>query len=148
MIPKVLLCRALLFGCLLLAGRSIIWGAKPEDMIQQVLQQQAEAWNRGDLNEFVASYAQDCTFVGSTIAATSRQQVLEHYRQKYPSADAMGELACSGIVVHVLDDRVATVTGYWHLQRKNAAGGPVGGLFSLVWKLLDGKWQIVLDHTS
>ncbi len=106
------------------------------------------AWNRGDLKQFVSSYASHCTLVGRTITETTREQVLEHYRQKYPSPGARGKLAFSSLVVHRIDARVATVTGHWHLTRDAALGGSVGGVFSLVFEFLDGSWQIALDHTS
>ena len=52
------------------------------------------------------------------------------------------------MAVHQVDERVAIVAGHWHIDRDAASGGPVGGVFSLVFELLDGNWQIVLDHTS
>ncbi len=135
-----------LLGCLLLSCGAI--AATPENAVKKVLEQQVAAWNRGDLKGFVSSYAQHCTLVGSTISETSREQVLAHYEQKYPSSRTRGKLAFSGLTVRQLDRGIATVTGHWHLDRGAGAGGPVGGLFSLVFKLLDGSWAIVLDHTS
>ena len=122
--------------------------ATPEEAIQDLLEQQVAAWNRGDLKQFVSSYAQHCTLIGSTISETSREQVLAHYQQKYPSSGARGKLTFSSLTVHRLDSRVATVTGHWHLDREKVSGGPVGGVFSLVFEFIDGSWQIVLDHTS
>jgi hypothetical protein len=120
-------------GFLLLSGLSVSTAATPEKVIQNVLQQQVEAWNR---------------LVGSTISETTREQVLAHYQQKYPSPGARGRLAFSGLAVHRLDARIATVTGHWHLDREAAFGGAVGGVFSFVFELIDGSWRIALDHTS
>ena len=137
------------FICLLLlSGPSVSTAATPEEVIQDVLWQQVEAWNRGDLRQFVSSYADHCTLVGSMISETTREQVLAHYQGKYPSPGARGKLAISGLAVHRLDGRVATVTGHWHLDREPAFGGAVGGVFSLVFELIDGSWRIALDHTS
>ena len=133
--------------CFVLTGRASA-GATPEESIRKVLDEQAAAWNRGDLREFAASYREHCTLVGATINETSRDEVLAHYQQKYPSRGAMGKLAFSGITVHPVDARVATATGHWRLDRDAASGGPVGGLFSLVFEFLHNSWQIVLDHTS
>lgn len=127
------------------AARSAV---TPEESIRNILQQQETAWNEGDLDAFVSSYAEHCTLVGSTITPTTRAQVLAHYQQKYPSRGAMGKLAFSDITVIPMDERVAIVTGRWHLDRKKASGGPVGGVYSLVFQSIDGSWQIVLDHTS
>ena len=138
----------LLLTCLFLSGPFVDAAAKPEDAIQNVLDQQVAAWNRGDLKQFVSFYASRCTLIGRTVAETTREQVLEHYQQKYPSPGARGKLAFSSLVVHRIDSRVATVTGHWHLTREAASGGSVGGVFSLVFELLGGSWQIALDHTS
>lgn len=54
------------------AGR----GATP-DAIRNILEQQVAAWNRGDLDEFVASYAPHCTLVGRTIP---RPRGLKYWR--------------------------------------------------------------------
>jgi uncharacterized protein (TIGR02246 family) len=145
---KMRLVRAFVFGFVLLSKPFVSTGATPEDAIKNVLEQQVAAWNRGDLGQFVSSYANHCTLVGSTISETTRQQVLAHYQEKYPTPAARGKLAFSGMAVHAIDARVATVTGHWHLDREAASGGPVGGVFSLVFELLDGSWQIALDHTS
>ncbi len=128
----------------LLAGA----GATPDEKIRRVLDQQVAAWNRGDLESFVAGYTEHCTIVGSTISETTRAQVLSHYREKYPSAGARGKLAFSGLSVRHPATNVAIVTGHWHLDRAAVSGGPVGGVFSLVFELIDGSWRITLDHTS
>ena len=135
-------------GFLLLSGALLSTAATPEEVIQDVLRQEVEAWNRGDLRRFVSSYANHCTLVGSAISETTREQVLAHYHGKYPSPGARGKLAFSGLAVHRLDARVATVTGYWHLDQEAAFRGAVGGVFSLVIELIDGSWRIALDHTS
>ena len=133
---------------ILLWASSLLPGAAFDDAIKRVLTDQVSAWNRGDLKEFVSSYADHCTLVGTTIAETTRAQVLEHYQQKYPSAGARGKLTFSDLKVHQVDGQTAIVTGRFHLDRDKASGGPAGGVFSLVFELIGSKWQIILDHTS
>lgn len=135
----------------LLAGLAccpVVAAPAAEDAIAGVLHDQVVAWNRGDLPAFVQSYAPHCTLVGNGIAELTREQVLAHYREKYPSAAVRGVLTFSGLAVHLLDDQSATATGHWRVERDKSAGGGVGGVFSVVLKLVDGSWQIVLDHTS
>lgn len=140
--------RWFVLGCLCLLGFFGSAGATPGDDIRRILDGQAAAWNRADLKQFVASYAEHCTLIGAAIDETTREGVLAHYRRKYPTPGAMGKLMFSGIAVHSVDAHVATATGHWHLDRNAISGGSVGGVFSLVVELLDGHWQIVLDHTS
>jgi uncharacterized protein (TIGR02246 family) len=120
----------------------------PSTPIRNILDQQSAAWNRGDLAQFVLSYAEQCTLVGKQITEVTRAQVLAHYREKYPNSAAMGTLRFSKITVKPLDQQVAVVTGQWHLDRGAPAGGTTGGVFSLVLELRSGEWKIVLDHTS
>jgi ketosteroid isomerase-like protein len=121
--------------------------ANGETTIKTILTRQAEDWNRGDIPSFVSVYSEDCTFVGETIL-TGRATLLARYQKKYPSKDAMGKLTFGDLVIHPLDSNVAVVTGKWRIDRTSAAGGPAGGIFSLVWQLRNGTWQIVLDHTT
>lgn len=120
----------------------------PETAIRSLLTQQVDAWNHGDIRAFVSPYAEPCTLVGKTVSKKTRAAVLAHYQQKYPSPGAMGKLDFSALTVEMLNSQTAIVTGQWHLARDRASRGPVGGVFSLVVALREGRWQIVLDHTS
>ena len=115
--------------------------------IRAVLTMQTNAWNGGDLNTFVQSYAADCVFVGSTLVR-GRDQVLARYRSKYPDKARMGRLAFSNLEVKQIDTHSATVLGNFHLDRRAESGGPADGVFSLVLQERAGHWLIILDHTS
>lgn len=121
--------------------------ASAEAQIKGVLDIQVAAWNRGDLSTFVTTYAQDCTFVGKEITQ-GRGNLLQRYRDRYPSKAAMGRLTFTGMQVRLLDADNAVVTAHWHLDRTHSGGGPVGGVFSLVLQRTGGAWKIVLDHTA
>lgn len=119
----------------------------PEPAIRKVLSTQVDAWNRGDLTAFVQGYAQDCVFVGSPMV-TGRSAVLARYQLRYGSKEAMGRLSFSELEVRLIDSRVAIVLGRFALERSTEGGGPAKGIFSLVFHLNGGHWEIVLDHTS
>ena len=61
--------------------------------IAAVLQTQAAAWNRGDLETFCAVYAADATYVSPNGQTHGRDAVLARYRSKYPDAAARGTLS-------------------------------------------------------
>lgn len=115
--------------------------------IKKELSVQLQTWNRGDIPSFVDTYAVNCTFVGKQILH-GRSQLLARYRNSYRSLATMGKLSFSNLNVQRLDDQVAIATGNWHIGRPASAGGPVGGIFSLVWQLQNGDWRIVLDHST
>jgi uncharacterized protein (TIGR02246 family) len=118
-----------------------------EQEIRSMLDLQVAAWNKGDLEEFVDTYADDATFVGSK-SIRGRDPLLRRYRERYPSREAMGALTFSGLDIRLLDQTVAIVVGQFHLKRSKEGGGDASGLFSLVLKHEAGGWKIVLDHTS
>jgi uncharacterized protein (TIGR02246 family) len=115
--------------------------------IENVLTTQVQAWNQGDIPKFVTTYAEDCIFVGKQMLQ-GRSKLLARYRKTYPTHESMGRLTFQNLTVRRLDAQIATAIGEWHIDRPSAAGGPVGGVFSLVLQLRNGTWQIALDHTS
>jgi uncharacterized protein (TIGR02246 family) len=117
--------------------------------IQQAIREQADAWNRGDVEAFMKFYknAPDTTFIGKTLQQ-GYGPILERYRKAYPNKDAMGTLDFSAISVRKLGPGYAVVTGRFHLARNAAGGGDASGIFSLVWEKTPEGWRIILDHTS
>ena len=115
--------------------------------IQKVLTDQTAAWNRGDLETFVATYDADCVFVGDPLIH-GRDQTLARYRRKYPDKARMGQLTFTILEIKSVDNHAATVIGKFHLHRAPSAGGMANGIFSLVLRERNGQWLILLDHTS
>jgi uncharacterized protein (TIGR02246 family) len=121
--------------------------AAEDSAIRAVLDKQVDDWNRGDIPAFVRSYGENCTFVGKSVVE-GRAAVEARYRLSYPDPAAMGHLTFTDLKIKKIDDRVAVVTGAFHLQRTATAGGDKSGIFSLVFERQSGVWRIILDHTS
>lgn len=121
----------------------------PESAVRRVLEEQQAAWNRGDVEAFMAGYdaSDETTFVGTTITR-GYQQVLENYRRRYPTKERMGRLTFSDIQIKLLGAEHASVIGRWHLDRPAEAGGQAGGIFTLLFRKTVAGWKIILDHTS
>ena len=115
--------------------------------IRAVLEAQASAWNRGDIDAYVGGHARgDATeFVGGDTLTRGWQTVRDRYAKKYDSAEKMGRLAFSEVDVKQLSADAALVTGRWHLDRKE---DQPHGLFTLVFRKLPEGWRIVHDHSS
>lgn len=115
--------------------------------VRALLDAQAAAWNRGDIEGFMAGYwkSERTTFAGAKGVFRGWQALLERYRRDYPDRAAMGTLTFSDLEITVLAPDAALALGRWHLER---ASGPVGGVFSLVLRKLPEGWRIVHDHTS
>ncbi len=61
--------------------------------VTAVLEAQAAAWNRGDLEAFCALYAADASFASPTGLVRGRDAVRARYRTKYPDAASRGRLS-------------------------------------------------------
>jgi len=141
----------------LIPALALIVGSRPakaapassELDIRSVIEAQQAAWNRGDVDGFMAGYEASgaTTFVGATVTH-GYQQVLDNYHRRYPTKAKMGQLAFSDLEVKLLGDDYASVIGKWHLARTADAGGDVGGIFTLLFRRTASGWKIILDHTS
>ena len=118
------------------------------DVVKVVLAQQ-NAWNRGDIDAFAASYkdAPDTLMVTRQISH-GFAGLVEEYRHDYPTRAAMGTLTFSELEARPLDERFAIVVGKYHLDRSKKDGGNADGLFSMVLEKTANGWKIVLDHTT
>jgi uncharacterized protein (TIGR02246 family) len=119
--------------------------------MKAILDRDAAAWNRGDLEAFCAVYTDDATFVTPTGLTRGRATVLERYRTKYPTARERGELSFELVEARPVagadssaPPAAVSVVARWHLRyadRPEAAG----------WTLLvyhrdaAGAWRIVQD---
>jgi uncharacterized protein (TIGR02246 family) len=117
--------------------------------ILQVLADQQNAWNQGDLVTFMHGYndSPDTTFIGKSIEK-GYQPILARYQHAYTSRDAMGVLKFSDVSVRMLGPDHAVVTGRFHLSRTAAGGGDAQGIYSLVFEKEADGWKIILDHSS
>ena len=123
--------------------------ADPRPAIQKVLDDQVAAWNRGDIEAFMDGYweSPDLVFTSGGNVQRGWQTTLERYRASYgTSPETMGRLSFSDLEIHPLGDEEAWALGHWHLD--DAGGKAMGGVFSLVFRRVDGRWLIVNDHTS
>ena len=67
-----------------------------------LLETQAAAWNRGDLEAFCSVYADDALFVTAFGVTKGRAEVLARYEARYPDAAARGTLSFEMLSVDVL----------------------------------------------
>jgi beta-aspartyl-peptidase (threonine type) len=121
--------------------------ADSSQQIQAILTQQADAWNRGDIDAFMQHYwkSDELTFSAGGQTTRGWQSTKENYQRRYPTREKMGQLTFSHLEITPLGDSAALVLGRWRLDREPS---PVGGNFSLVCRKIDGRWLIIHDHTS
>lgn len=136
--------------CLLAATLAGVASQNPPNAtaeIQSVLRAQQDAWNRGDVDEFMNGYARSAStvFVSDDQVTRDWDTVRERYRQKYSDRTKMGTLAFSDLEFTMLSPDAAVVLGRWALKRES---DEPHGRFTLIFKRLPEGWRIVHDHTS
>ena len=138
-----------------LAGASQV-GAAPDksnydiraaNAIKAVLDAQAAAWNRGELEGYMDGYdrSSNTEFVGGDTITHGWQTVLDRYRRNYNSREKMGVLTFSELEISILSKDAALVLGRWHLKRAN---DEPHGTFTLLFRKTKTGWRIVHDHSS
>jgi len=115
--------------------------------VRAVIESQAAAWNRGDIEGYMEGYAkEDATeFVSGDTIMRGWQAVLERYKARYDSRAKMGALTFSELEIKPLSYYYIMATGRWQLARD--ADAP-HGRFTLIFRRTPAGWRIVHDHTS
>jgi len=117
--------------------------------IEQVLRGQSAAWNRHDLEGYMAGYwnSPQLTFFSGTEISSGWQATLERYRRRYQGEGReMGKLVFSDLRIELLGSESAFVRGAYALTLSN--GQTPHGIFTLIFRKFPGGWKIVHDHTS
>jgi hypothetical protein len=118
-----------------------------EDRILAVLEMQQAAWNSGDIPGFMSGYWQspDLRFASGGTVTKGWQQTLDRYTNNYKDRTTMGTLSFTNLEVSLISDGDAVVHGGWALERN---GDAPSGLFTLLFREVDGEWLIVSDTTT
>lgn len=114
--------------------------------IKKVMSLQEEAWNNGDIEQFMDGYwkSDSLMFIGKNGIKYGWQTTLDNYKASYPDKEAMGKLNFEIIKLEV-NGSSAYMLGKWKLLRKEDTPN---GYFTLYWKNIEDKWVITIDHTS
>jgi ketosteroid isomerase-like protein len=117
--------------------------------IQKVIERQQEAWNRGDLDGFMAGYwnAPELTFFSGAHESKGWQAALDRYKRSYQGAGhEMGKLEFANLRIEMLASDAAFVRGEFHLTMSD--GKTPHGLFTLIFRKFPDGWKIVHDHSA
>ncbi len=118
-----------------------------EKEIRAVLARQESDWNDGNIEGFMEGYwkSDSLQFIGKSGLTKGWLATLNGYKKSYPGKAGMGILQFDLLSFQQLSDASALVIGNYRLRREEKRDK---GIFSLVWRKINGKWLIVADHTS
>ena len=116
--------------------------------VAEVMSRQLVAWNSTDLVGFMDGYwkSDSLRFVGGKGVTHGHRATLDRYIQGYPDAKAMGILTFVNEEWISLGSEAGWLLGSWHLEKEGSENAQ--GMYTLLWRKLDGQWVIVADHSS
>ena len=139
--------RYLLFFLVVLVTNRSFSQSKAETAIRNILTEQNQAWNNGNIDAFMSGYWQNDSlmFIGNDGITFGWKKTLQNYKKSYPDTAAMGKLNFELLEVKRLSPAYFFVIGKWRLTR---TVGNIGGAFTLLFRKEKNKWVIVADHSS
>jgi len=130
------------------SGDAHIANASVRTEIAAMMDSSARAWNRGDLDGFVAFYdaAMSTTFVTPRKILRGPVAIKGVYTSQFAPGSVRDSLSFENMEVDLLSPDAANVIAYYKLMRGDSTieRGPT----SLVMRRRNGGWRIVHDHSS
>lgn len=117
--------------------------------VRAVWTAQVDAWNRGDLEAFMAGYwkSSDLVFFSNGTETRGWQETLDRYRARYQAeGKQMGTLDFPQLDFSMLGTETVLTRGRWRLTMPD--GKELSGMTSVIFRKLPEGWRIVHDHSS
>ncbi len=115
--------------------------------INNVLDSQVYAWNKGDIQAFMKGYwnSDSLRFIGKNGVRHSYKSVELNYLKHYNSIEKMGHLTFDSLIFTQIsgEDKIANVTGQWKISGTNN----VGGFFSHFFKKSLNNLEYYFEQT-
>lgn len=115
--------------------------------IAELLDNQAVAWNKGDLTGYMEGYWKSDSLLFTSGGNIQRgwNATYEKYKKSYDTKAKMGKLVFSKLEINLLSEKSAWIFGNWELKREQ--DNPQG-VFTLILRKFGDSWKIIHDHTS
>ncbi|HSL42019.1 MAG TPA: SgcJ/EcaC family oxidoreductase [Anaerolineales bacterium] len=120
---------------------------KTESAIRKVFEESCAAWNRGDLDGYLASYwdSEKTLWISSGSLTRGKAAIAAAYKRRFSMGQPMGKLSVAELEIDVLTPDDAIAFGRWILDLE---GTPSQGFFTVQLRKIEGTWLFVCDHAS
>ena len=134
-------------GIFLLFQTGLQAQSKDELAIRKILTAQTEQWNNGDLEKFMEGYwhSDSLMFIGKSGITYGYSNALKNYQSGYSDTVQMGKLRFELLSLKPVAKDHYFVVGKWFLKRSI---GDLNGVYTLLFRKINGEWFIVVDHSS
>ncbi len=128
----------------LIAAAPVLSG--PQAQVMAAMTASAAGWNAGDLDRFVAVYAEDATFVVKEGVLRGRAAIADHYRPSFASTgNTRGRLSFEPVAFRTIGPAQQLLIARWRLT---GGAKEESGMTTLLWERRPAGWRIVADHSS
>lgn len=116
--------------------------------IKTVMNVQLQEWNAGNLQGFMNGYwnSPELRFITRKGITYGWQNIFDNYLKSYGTQEKMGNLVFDILSIDLINKENALVVGKWKVTHSDTSAQE--GSFTLWFKKINGKWLIVMDHTS
>lgn len=118
----------------------------PQGQVMAAMEASAAGWNAGDLDRFMAVYADDATFVTRDGVVRGKAAIADRYRASFAGGgNTRGKLGFEPVAFRTLGPAQQLLIARWKLT-----GGvkDESGMTTLLWERRPAGWRIVADHSS
>lgn len=118
-----------------------------ETAVRLVFEQGCAAWNRGDLDGYLASYWESdrTLWISGGALVRGKAAIAAAYKSRFATPQQMGRIAISDLEVDVLTSIDAIAFGRWTLV---IDGSSSSGFFTVRLRKIGGDWLFLSDHSS
>jgi uncharacterized protein (TIGR02246 family) len=119
-----------------------------EFAIRKVFEDSCAAWNRGDLDGYLACYWDSDTiiWISGGVLNRGRKAIEAAYKARFLSTpNKMGQLTLADLEIDVLTPTDAIAFGRWILEFDDQTAK---GYFTVQLKKIEDNWLIIADHSS
>ena len=146
-VPSAVLCALVLSACAASRGTAGAGDAAnvPNHLVQ-LMHESAAAWNRADLEGFLATYASDAVFIGSEVTIGMDSIRARYQRTYFRDGRPRAQLAFDELHTTMLDANHALMRGRCILTNPDNSRSYCR--FTLIWERRPEGWKMIHDHSS
>jgi len=109
----------------------------------------AAGWNSGDLDRFVAIYADDAVFVTPKGLVRGKAEIADHYRPSFTAkGNSRGTLTFQMLASRTISNVHQLLFARWTLTPADPKAKVETGMTTLLFERRKAGWKIISDHSS
>ena len=120
---------------------------RTESAVRNVFEEGCAAWNRGDLDGYLASYwdSEKTLWISGGSLTRGKAAIEAAYKRRFSRGQTMGKLSVAELEIDVLTPDDAIAIGRWILDLEGTLSQ---GFFTVQLRKIEGAWLFVCDHAS